>query len=77
MKLSKRRKHLSLEDQTLIKSTIRKVLESRKEEYLHTRTQRLCLLACLLAWGADKKIMIGKRSTAVMEINMRKRVIAL
>ncbi len=75
MKLSKRRKHLSLEDQTLIKSTIRKVLESRKEEYLHNRTQRL---ACLLAWGADKKIMIGKTSTtSVMEINMRDGVIAL
>ncbi len=66
---------MSLEDQTLIKSTIRKVLESRKEEYLlHTRTQRE---ACLLAWGADKKIMIGKKSTSVMEINMRNRVIAL
>lgn len=34
-------------------------------------------LACSLAWGADKKIMIGKKSTLVMEINMQNRVIAL
>jgi len=36
VKLSKRRKHLSLEDQTLIKSTIRKVLARVKKRRVPT-----------------------------------------